>query len=121
MEAPLLEPKLRKTGLAKSLYATAEIEGNTLSVDQVTTILDGRPIALKHPRNALEVRNAVDAYDPTNKFKPWTVKNFLSAHKMIMARCLISPTDDSADCRNHLLALLSAKVLHLNAMQITIF
>ena len=86
MGAPPPEPKLRRTALAKTLHATAAIEGNTLSVDQVGAILDGRPVPSKHPREVLEVRNAAAAYDRASKFKPWSVKDFLSAHKIIMAQ-----------------------------------
>lgn len=86
MGAPSPEPKLRRTALAKSLHATAAIEGNTLSVDQVGAILDGRSVPSKHPREVLEVRNAAAAYDRASKFKPWSAKDFLSAHKMIMAQ-----------------------------------
>jgi len=84
--APPPEPKLRRTALAKSLHATAAIEGNTLSVDQVGAILDGRPVPSKHPREVLEVRNAAAAYDRASNFNPWSIKDFLSAHKIMMSQ-----------------------------------
>lgn len=89
MGAPPPEPKLRRTALAKSLHATAAIEGNTLSVDQVGAILDGRPVPSNHPREILEVQNSAAAYDRAIKFKPWSVKDFLSAHKIIMAQLVV--------------------------------
>ena len=46
-------------------------------------ILDGRPVPSKHPCEVLEVRNAAAAYDRASKFKPWSTKDFLSAHKII--------------------------------------
>ena len=81
MGAPPPEPKLRRSALAKSLHATAAIEGNTLSVDQVGDILDGRLVTSKHPREVLEMRNAAAVYERASKFRPWSVNDFLSAHK----------------------------------------
>lgn len=88
MGAPAPEPKLRRSALAKSLHATAAIEGNTLSIDQVGAILDGRSTPSKHPREVLEVRNAAAVYERASKFKPWSVKDFLSAHKIMMAQLI---------------------------------
>ncbi len=81
MGAPPPEPKLRRSALAKSLHATAAIEGNTLSVDQVGDILDGRLVTSKHPREVLEMRNAAAVYERASKFRPWSVNDFLSVHK----------------------------------------
>ncbi len=86
MGAPQPDPKLRRSGLAKSLHATAAIEGNTLSVDQVGAILGGRAIPSKQLREVLEVQNAATAYARASKLKPWSVKDFLSAHNTIMAQ-----------------------------------
>ena len=38
------EPKLRKQNKIKTIQATLEIEGNTLTLDQVTAVLDGKRV-----------------------------------------------------------------------------
>ena len=76
--------KLRRTSLAKSLHATSAIEGNSLSLEQVSAILDGKMSGAVHQREVTEVRNAAVAYKRADKFRPYNLNDFLLAHKLLM-------------------------------------
>jgi Fic family protein len=54
--------QLRRETRIKSVQASLNIEGNTLSLEQVTAVLDGKRV-LGTPREIQEIRNAFAAYD----------------------------------------------------------
>lgn len=83
--AHLQRPKaeLRKTNRIKTIQASLEIEGNTLSIDQVTALLDNKRI-LAPQKDILEVKNAVTVYDALVDFKPYSLPSFLKAHRQLM-------------------------------------
>jgi hypothetical protein len=56
------EPMLRRHNLVRTVQATAAIEGNTLSLDQVTAVLQGKRV--RGPaREIREIKNALAAYE----------------------------------------------------------
>jgi Fic family protein len=55
-------PQLRRRNRIRTVQATAAIEGNTLSVDQVTAVLDGKRVR-GSVREIAEVANAIAAYE----------------------------------------------------------
>lgn len=57
-----LTPQLRRGNRIRTIQASLAIENNTLSVEQVTAVLDGKRV-LGLPREIQEVRNAFAAYD----------------------------------------------------------
>ena len=77
-------PKLRRGNRIKTIQASLEIEGNTLSVQQVTAILSGQRV-LGQPREIQEVRNAFNAYEQMENFSPHVCKDLLAAHGLLMA------------------------------------
>lgn len=77
-------PKLRRGNRIKTIQASLEIEGNTLSVKQVTAILSGQRV-LGQPREIQEVRNAFNAYEQMGNFSPHVCKDLLAAHGLLMA------------------------------------
>ncbi len=83
--AHLQRPKaeLRKTNRIKTIQSSLEIEGNTLSIEQVTAIIENKRV-LAPKKDILEVKNAIIVYDAINTFKPLSLSSFLSAHKMLM-------------------------------------
>lgn len=83
------EPKLRKQNKIKTIQATLEIEGNTLSLDQVTAVLDGKRV-LGPAKDILEVSNVNELYDLMDTFKSSKVKDFLKAHKILMTKLINS-------------------------------
>lgn len=76
--------KLRKANKIKTIQASLAIEGNTLTEGQVTDILDGKTVAAPI-REIQEVRNAIAAYDLFNELNPFSVKDLLKAHKVMMS------------------------------------
>ena len=76
--------KLRKVNKIKTILSSLAIEGNTLSVGQVSDILDGRKVAASL-REIREVRNAIAAYDLFDKLDPFSVKDLLKAHGVMMS------------------------------------
>jgi Fic family protein len=55
-----LAVQLRRGNRIRSIQASLAIEANTLSIEQVTAVLDGKPV-LGSPREIQEVRNAFAA------------------------------------------------------------
>ena len=76
--------KLRKVNKVKTIQSSLAIEGNTLSVGQVSDILDGRKVVAPL-REIREVRNAIATYDLFDKLDPFSVKDLLKAHGIMMS------------------------------------
>lgn len=76
-------PELRKKNRIKTIQASLAAEGNTLSIDQITAIIENKRV-LGPAKDIKEVSNAIEVYGQLNKFNPFLVKSFLSAHKKMM-------------------------------------
>lgn len=74
---------LRKTNRIKTIHSSLEIEGNTLSLDQVTAMFEDKKV-LGPQKDILEVQNAVKLYAGINRYDPYSVNSFLSAHSILM-------------------------------------
>lgn len=90
--AYLVKPpaELRKRNRIKTILSSLEIEGNTLSLDQVTALLDNKRI-LAPAKDILEVQNAIKVYDHLATFKPYSITSLCSAHKTLMAGLVEHP------------------------------
>lgn len=83
-------PLLRKQNKIKTIHSSLSIEGNTLSQEQITAILENKRVI--GPRKEIkEVLNANDVYSKINQFDPYSSKAFLSAHKILMSELLEDP------------------------------
>jgi Fic family protein len=78
-----LNPHLRRENRIKTIHSSLAIEHNSLSLDQVTAILDGKRI-LGNPNEIREVKNAYDTYEMMLELDPFSVKDLLKAHKVMM-------------------------------------
>lgn len=76
-------PKLRKDNRIRTIHASLAIENNSLSLDQVTDIFNGKRI-LGAPDEICEVKNAFEAYNKLLEMNPYSVKDMLLAHKVLM-------------------------------------
>ncbi|MDR1534920.1 MAG: Fic family protein [Planctomycetota bacterium] len=74
--------KLHKKNRVRTIHSSLAIEGNTLSLDEVTAVIDGKMVAGKQ-EEIKEVKNAYQAYDKIMTFDPYAVKDFLKAHKLM--------------------------------------
>ncbi len=76
-------PSLRKQNKIKTIHSSLKIEGNTLSEEQITALLDNKRV-IGPKEDILEVLNAIKVYDKINGFKPFSVKSFKMAHRLLM-------------------------------------
>ncbi|MFW2478107.1 MAG: Fic family protein [Sediminibacterium sp.] len=76
-------PELRKQNRIKTIQASLSVEGNTLTIDQVTAIIENKRV-IGPAKDILEVTNAISLYDQLNKFNPFQEKSFMAAHKLLM-------------------------------------
>lgn len=76
-------PILRRENRIKTIYSSLAIEQNTLTLDQVTNVINGKRI-LGPPQDIREVKNAYEAYERVASLDPYLVKNLLRAHKIMM-------------------------------------
>ena len=66
--------RLRKIDHMKTIRGTTAIEGNTLTEEQVTAVLEGKRVAA--PRREInEIKGAHAAYKLLEKFDPYSLKD----------------------------------------------
>lgn len=82
--------KLRRANQIKTIQASLAIEGNTLSEEQVSEILDGKRVVAPL-RQIQEVKNAIAVYDIAEVWNPYSMKDLLRAHEMMMAALMDHP------------------------------
>lgn len=83
LDTPKPQPQLRKSNRVKTLQGSLAIEGNSLDVEQVTAILDGKRVMA--PQNDIqEVLNANAVYEKLGTYQPSSSKNLLQAHGAMM-------------------------------------
>lgn len=76
-------PQLRRSNRLRTIYASLAIENNTLSLEQVTAIINGKSV-LGKPREIKEVQNAFSVYEKLEQLDPFKEKDLLNAHKILM-------------------------------------
>lgn len=81
--SPPPTPQLRKQNRIKSIYGTLSIEGNILSLEQVTAIIEKKKVIGPH-KDILEVNNAIKAYEDLKKFNLHSLESLCKAHGMFM-------------------------------------
>lgn len=88
LQAPRAE--LRKTNRIKTIQSTLEIEGNTLSIEQVTAVINNKRV-IAPQKDILEVKNAITVYDMLQNFKASSISSFLQAHALLMKGLVKQP------------------------------
>ena len=76
-------PELRKRNRIRTIQASLSVEGNTLSIEQITAIINNKKV-LGPAKDIQEVSNAIEVYNQLNNFNPYNEKSFLQAHKILM-------------------------------------
>ena len=87
LEPKNVTPMLRKANKIKTITGTLEIEGNTLGIEKVTAILEGKRV-LGSVREIAEVQGAIKVYDALENFEYRNLDDLLSAHQMLMGEIL---------------------------------
>lgn len=75
--------KLRHDNRLKTIQASLAIENNSLTLDQVTAIVNGKRV-LGPQQDIAEVQNAYQAYEVLLEKEPYNIKAMLEAHKVLM-------------------------------------
>ncbi len=83
-------PQLRKQNRIKTIQSSLQIEGNTLTEDQITALIDNNRI-IGPEKDVIEVINAIKVYDELQKFKLYSEKDFLDAHASLMKGLIPNP------------------------------
>lgn len=86
--------RLRKANRIRTICASLAIEGNTLTESQVSAVFEGRRVVAP-PRQILEVRNAIRAYELFPTLDPFSADDLLKAHGVMMEAL----TDDAGAFR----------------------
>ena len=85
-----LDLRLRRLNRIRTIQGSLAIEGNTLSEEQITALLDGKHV-IAPPREIQEARNAILAYDHLEQWSPENEKDLLKAHGVLMAGLIDKP------------------------------
>lgn len=78
-----ISPHLRRENRIRMIHSSLAIEHNSLSLEQVTAILDGKRV-LGNPNEIREVQNAYEAYEMMVRLNPMSVEDLLKAHHLMM-------------------------------------
>ncbi len=84
LENGKINPRLRRENRIKTIHSSLAIEHNTLSIEQVTAIVDGKRI-LGNPNEIREVKNAYQSYEMMLDLDPMSIDDLLKAHKVMMS------------------------------------
>ena len=76
-------PQLRKQNRIKTIHSSLQIEGNTLTEEQITALIENRRV-IGPKKDVLEVLNAIMVYNKLEEYKFSSDKNFLKAHLELM-------------------------------------
>jgi len=83
-------PQLRKQNKIKTVHSSLQMEGNTLTEEQVSAILENKRV-IGPQKDILEVKNALKVYDSLSNFNPYSNKSYLQAHQWLMKGLLEKP------------------------------
>jgi Fic family protein len=81
---------LRKQNKIKTIYSSLQIEGNTLSQEQITALIENKRV-IGPEKDVIEVLNAISVYENLERFKATDEKSFLKAHQIMMKGLIANP------------------------------
>lgn len=85
-----MDLRLRRINRIRTITGSLAIEGNTLSEEQITAILDGKTV-LAPPRELQEARNALAVYERLAEWDALEEGDLLAAHQQLMLGLLDHP------------------------------
>ena len=101
-----LDLRLRRINRIRTIQGSLAVEGNTLSEEQITALLDGKHV-IAPPREIQEARNAILAYDHLEQWSPTDETDLLRAHGTLMAGLI----DDAGRYRQSGVGVMGGKSL----------
>lgn len=100
-------PHLRRVNRLKSIQSSLAIEGNSLTLDEVTAVIDGMEVD-GPKREIKEIKNAYAAYEMLDSVDPFSINDLLSVHKTMMdgliknagslRKCKVGVFDGGGNC-----------------------
>ncbi len=75
--------RLRRVNQIRTIQGSLAIEGNSLSVEQITAVLEGKPV-IAPPKEVQEVKNALAVYERFSLCNPLSENDLLNAHRILM-------------------------------------
>ena len=75
-------PNLRRTNRIRTIHGSLAIEQNTLSLEQVTAVLNGKHV-LAPPKDIAEVKKAYEIYERLDELDPYSADDLLTAHGIL--------------------------------------
>lgn len=75
--------ELRKKNRIKTIQSSLEIEGNTMTVEQITDLIENKRVVAPQ-KDIIEVKNAIEVYDSLSEFDVYDFKSLLKAHSILM-------------------------------------
>ena len=83
--AKLIKPptELRKRNRIKSIQSSLEIEGNTLTVEQITDLINNKRV-LAPQKDIIEVKNAIELYAELTELDATDLDSLCRAHGILM-------------------------------------
>ena len=76
-------PRLRRVNRIKTIQSSLAIENNTLSIEQVTDVIDGKRV-LGPKEDIIAVQNANLAYKEIKNINPYEINDLLRIHGIMM-------------------------------------
>lgn len=83
-------PALRRKNRIHTIQSSLSIEGNSLTRDQVTAVLQKKRV-MGPKQDIVEVQNAIRVYGMIEGFNPFSIAAFLKAQGVLMAGLIPSP------------------------------
>lgn len=75
--------ELRRRNKIQTIHSSLAIEGNSLSEEQITDILDNK-VVLGPSKDILEVKSAITVYDSLSSYDAFDEASYKQAHKQLM-------------------------------------
>jgi len=107
-------PMLRRENRISTIYGTLSIEQNMLTIEQVTSVLNGKRI-LAPPKDIEEVKNAYEIYEYMDRLDPYSIDDMLKAHSIMMKGLI----DEAGDFRSRPVGVADSRtgeIVHLGTL-----
>ncbi len=86
------KPHLRKNNRIKSIHSSLKIEANSLSLDQVKDVINGK-LVFGEQKEIQEVKNAYVAYEKMSEIEPYSIESLKRFHG-IMTKYIVEDVGD---------------------------
>ncbi len=83
-------PKLRKQNKIKTIHSFLKIEGNSLTEEQITALLEDKRV-IGPQKDVMEVLNAIEVYEHLDQYKTANERSFLKAHQQLLNNLVDHP------------------------------